>query len=74
MIYGGGADTSGLARCVECGRVSGFLWTRWRAYWIDVPDADDDPEVALYCPDCADREFGPPRRRPLGERRKRPRQ
>ena len=62
-----------LAMCVECGQVSGPYWMRWRAVRIDEPDTDAEPEIALYCPQCAGREFGPERRRPLGERRRRPR-
>jgi hypothetical protein len=30
---------------------------RWRAYLIEVVD-DGNEEVAVYCPECADREFG----------------
>ena len=39
--------------CEECGARS-FESIRWRAYLT----ADEPPEVASYCPDCAKREFG----------------
>ena len=30
---------------------------------VDVPEEDDEPILAAYCPYCAEREFGPSRRR-----------
>lgn len=47
---------SAFHHCIECGTV----WlpadeSRWRAYWVD--DGPDD-KLVLYCPDCAQREFG----------------
>ena len=71
MIYGGTTPT--FAECVECGRLSGPYWIRWRAYRVDDPELEEAPEIAFYCASCADREFGPPRRRPLEERRQKPR-
>jgi hypothetical protein len=48
--------------CVECGCSSDELGTGWAAYRCDEPDpdepADGRPSVALYCPECAGREFG----------------
>jgi hypothetical protein len=29
---------------------------------VDVPEEDDEPIVAVYCPECAEREFGLARR------------
>jgi len=58
---------------VECGRVSGPYWIRWRGCRIDSPELEEPPEIAMYCPACARREFGPPRHRPLEERRREPR-
>jgi hypothetical protein len=29
---------------------------------VDVPEEDDEPILASYCPKCAEREFGPVRR------------
>ena len=45
-----------IPRCEECRRV----WLpgdpdRWRAYWSD--DGPDD-QLAFWCPECAEREFG----------------
>jgi hypothetical protein len=31
---------------------------RWRAYLISVVKDEGGKEVAVYCPECADREFG----------------
>jgi hypothetical protein len=28
---------------------------------VDVPEEDDEPILAAYCPSCAAREFGPRR-------------
>ena len=43
-------------RCIECGRLMG-MGKRWRAYVADVADDTAPPEVCVYCPDCAEREF-----------------
>jgi hypothetical protein len=43
--------------CVECRRSSSGSWEHWRACRTDLPDTDDPPEVAFYCPTCAAREF-----------------
>lgn len=51
-----------LAKCIECGQVSGPLWMSWRAYRVEDPESGGEPEIALYCPVCAKREFGPRRR------------
>ena len=40
--------------CVECRREWLRRGERWRAYAADV---DGEPEVGLYCPRCAAREF-----------------
>lgn len=45
--------------CVECHRPSGRDWHGWRAYRTDDPDQDGPAELTFYCPDCAEREFGP---------------
>jgi hypothetical protein len=44
--------------CVECGRV----WRpsdreHWEAYLAHLSD-EEPPELASYCPECAEREFG----------------
>jgi hypothetical protein len=50
--------------CEECGRVAGVETHGWRAFYAEDPD---NPEPSLitvvYCPECAEREFGPPPRR-----------
>jgi hypothetical protein len=45
----------GRLKCSECGRPSIGKASDWRAY-LTVGD-----EVAVYCPVCSMREFGPPR-------------
>jgi hypothetical protein len=44
-----------IPECAECGKGSGLPadTERWAAYLTD----DELPELAFYCPDCADREF-----------------
>jgi hypothetical protein len=47
----GAPETVAAVRCVECGREAepGELW---RLFFADLG------EVAVYCPGCAEREFG----------------
>jgi hypothetical protein len=49
--------------CIECGREQAAGERGWRAYLTD--DEDAPAEAIVYCPTCAEREFGParPRRR-----------
>ena len=48
-----------LLRCVECGVESPGLAPGWRAYLVDEPDEDEqEQEVLMFCPECAEREFG----------------
>ena len=52
--------------CIECGRSADVYAHGWRAFV--VPEVDDfeemeqaeqaDAELAVYCPECAAREFG----------------
>ena len=51
-------------RCIECGRVAPKQAHAkgWRAYIVDDPDEPEEMEVAVYCPECGEREFGPPER------------
>jgi hypothetical protein len=51
-----------MLNCEECATQPATVEEalRWRAYLIAV--VDDDEEVAVYCPECADREFGDWRR------------
>ena len=46
-----------ILRCIECRRETS-VGCRWRAYLADDPRDDDPPEVAVFCPSCAEREFG----------------
>jgi hypothetical protein len=39
--------------------MSGLRWTGWRAYRVDDPELAEPPALALYCPRCSLREFGP---------------
>ena len=41
-----------VLECVECGCRDDERGRGWRAY------LDDDQDVWIYCPDCAEREFG----------------
>lgn len=50
--------------CIECGRASDAHAQHWQAHLVDLDD-DGHDEFVLYCPACAVREFGFPRR--LGE-------
>ncbi|HSC91500.1 MAG TPA: hypothetical protein VLB86_07595 [Gaiellaceae bacterium] len=49
----------GSLECVECGRVETAAAAGWKAY---VADGHEFPasEVLVYCPGCAEREFGDP--------------
>ena len=45
--------------CVECRLESDESARRWRLYSAEDPDDPDaEPMLAVYCPDCANREFG----------------
>jgi hypothetical protein len=49
-----------VLHCVECGRESADKAVGWRALLNGEPDEDE--YVAIFCPVCAEREFGPSRR------------
>jgi len=72
-VIGDSQPAHRLARCAECKTTSGPFWMQWRACRTDVPGIDEEPALALFCPDCANREFGPLRLRPLRDRRRAPR-
>ncbi len=47
-------------RCAECGRESDDQARGWRArHGREYPH--DQPETLVFCPECAEREFGTPR-------------
>jgi hypothetical protein len=55
-----GAFESRRLCCEECGgEATAGAWG-WRGYRIDDPEEGDVPEIGFFCPDCAEREFGPP--------------
>jgi hypothetical protein len=45
--------------CQECGTESDHLATGWRAYLARDEDDEAEGEVRMFCPACAEREFGP---------------
>jgi hypothetical protein len=46
--------------CVECGRAQTDDERGWRSHL--TTDEGEPAEAVVYCPECAEREFGPPRR------------
>jgi hypothetical protein len=49
-------DRTERLRCFECGRRQAESERGWRAY--PTVDEDDPTEAVVYCPECAEREFG----------------
>jgi hypothetical protein len=43
--------------CAECGRVAGPGAYGGRAYRSDIEEDGDPPEIAFFCPTCAELEF-----------------
>jgi hypothetical protein len=43
-------------QCIECGRISDEGERGWTAQL--TADGDEPVEVAVYCPECDEREFG----------------
>lgn len=43
--------------CVECGATSAD-GRRWRAEYVTDDEEHDPDEVAVYCPECWEHEFG----------------
>jgi hypothetical protein len=51
-----------MLRCAECGKVGEGSMEGWRAMLgTDMDDENAPTETHLFCPACAEREFGPPR-------------
>jgi hypothetical protein len=46
-----------MLRCIECDETTD-IGRGWKAYLGGEPGVDED-EVVIYCPACAEREFGP---------------
>jgi hypothetical protein len=57
-----------MLNCEECATHPATVEEafRWRAYLDAVVEDEGAEEVAVYCPECADRKFG--ERRPLDQR------
>jgi hypothetical protein len=47
--------------CQECLLLAAEQARGWRLVRVDVAGEDDEPMVAAYCAECAEREFGPVR-------------
>jgi hypothetical protein len=47
-----------LLTCAECGATAPEKAAGWRAFRADQANEDEEPEVVLLCPKCAEREFG----------------
>jgi hypothetical protein len=47
-----------MLRCEECRREAGADSRGWVAYRVEDPDEPGRTFVVVYCPVCADREFG----------------
>jgi len=47
--------------CLECGVRSDGNARGWRALIPYFFEDDETPDLSLYCPSCAEREFGPSR-------------
>ena len=59
--------STAMLTCIECGATAEEHTPNWRAY-VAEPEDDDGEFVVIYCPTCAEREFGPfqPDKRSLG--------
>jgi DNA-directed RNA polymerase subunit RPC12/RpoP len=44
--------------CADCGAEAHSMTRGWLAVHAQVPDEDEQPLVVIYCPECAEREFG----------------
>jgi hypothetical protein len=51
--------TNQVLRCEECGAKADEKARSWRTFLGYDPREDDFPAGVTYCPDCAEREFGP---------------
>jgi hypothetical protein len=52
----------GALWCQACLVLADDQARSWRLLRVDVPGEDDEPLIAVYCPECAEREFGLARR------------
>ena len=51
------SENQSVLVCAECGRADDEKATGWRGYREDLPDEDEQPSLAFFCPSCAGREF-----------------
>jgi len=51
------SENRSMLVCAECGRSDDGKAAGWRGYREDVPDEDEQPSLAFFCPSCAAREF-----------------
>jgi hypothetical protein len=56
------SETMHVLACADCPRVSSAGARGWKAYRTDDPWELEPTALAFYCPDCARRAFGTPRR------------
>jgi hypothetical protein len=52
---------STVLTCLECGERADEKARGWRALVPYDFEGDEQPDLSLYCPSCAEREFGPAR-------------
>jgi hypothetical protein len=47
-------------QCEECGKSADVEAHGWKAFVFRHPEAEEEaePQVAVFCPECAAREFG----------------
>jgi hypothetical protein len=45
--------------CLECGVGADERARGWRALIPYFEEEDEAPDLSIYCPSCAEREFGP---------------
>jgi hypothetical protein len=45
-------------RCIECDTISQGDADGWHAYIAFIEEDGEPPEIAIYCPACANLEFG----------------
>lgn len=51
------SENHSMLVCAECGRADEEKAAGWRGYREDLPDEDEQPSLAFFCPSCAAREF-----------------
>jgi len=48
--------------CARCGTTADVQAQGWRVFYAEVTEDPEEPAiVVVYCPPCAEREFGPPK-------------